>query len=70
MSLTSPMRSPADNGIGKAKTDGVVQLKHGLGTSIVEALAQQLAARVEITTGESGTTLALLHRGAAIPEAA
>jgi two-component sensor histidine kinase len=66
------MLSIADNGVGKPEPGGVFQLKHGLGTSIVQALAQQLAANVEVTTGESGTTLALVHRGSntAIPQAA
>jgi chemotaxis protein methyltransferase CheR len=53
--------SIADNGVGKTANSDVFQTKGGLGTSIVQALAQQLAARIEITTGASGTTLALHH---------
>jgi chemotaxis protein methyltransferase CheR len=65
--------SIADNGVGKAEPGGAFQTKHGgLGTSIVQALAQQLGARVEVTTGSSGTTLALRHTGssAKVPQAA
>ena len=52
--------SVADNGVGKL--DGVfAQAKTGLGTSIVEALAQQLEARVEIVTGPDGTTASVKH---------
>ncbi len=49
----------ADNGVGKTMGDDEGQSSAGLGTSIVQALAQQLGARVEVTTGSSGTTLAL-----------
>jgi two-component sensor histidine kinase len=64
--------SIADNGVGKPEPGGVFRLKHGLGTSIVQALAQQLAANVEVTTGAGGTTLALVHTGSntSIPQAA
>lgn len=51
--------SIADNGVGKPEGTQT----HGLGTSIVQALAQQLGARVDVTTGPSGTTLALHHTG-------
>jgi two-component sensor histidine kinase len=50
--------SVADNGIGRP--DGVfAQVKTGLGTSIVKALAQQLGAQVEILAGPQGTTVSV-----------
>jgi two-component sensor histidine kinase len=55
--------SIADNGIGVPE-DGVAPSKpkrSGLGTSIVKALAQQLEARVETSSGQSGTTVSLTH---------
>ena len=54
------MLSISDNGQGKP-TDGAVVAKSGLGTSIVNALAQQLAARVEILSGQSGTMVSVSH---------
>ena len=50
----------ADDGVGKRINSPAVA-KGGLGTSIINALAQQLAARVDLITGESGTTLAIIH---------
>jgi hypothetical protein len=32
-----------------------------LGTSIVNALAQQLHAQVDVVSGESGTTVSIIH---------
>ena len=52
--------SVADNGIGK-RTDAFAQSRSGLGTSIVKALAQQLDARVEVTSGPQGTTVSVTH---------
>jgi two-component sensor histidine kinase len=52
--------SVADNGIGK-RTDAFAQSKAGLGTSIVTALAQQLDARVEVSSGPHGTTVSVAH---------
>jgi chemotaxis protein methyltransferase CheR len=52
--------SVADNGIGR-RTDPFAQTKAGLGTSIVKALAQQLDAKVEISSGPAGTTIAVTH---------
>ena len=50
--------SVADNGIGRP--DGVfAQVKTGLGTSIVKALAHQLGAQVEILAGPLGTTVSV-----------
>jgi two-component sensor histidine kinase len=52
--------SVADNGIG-APVGVFAQAKSGLGTSIVNALAQQLDARVEVSSGASGTTVSVSH---------
>jgi two-component sensor histidine kinase len=50
--------SVADNGIGRP--DGVfAQIKTGLGTSIVKALAHQLGAQVETLAGPQGTTVSV-----------
>jgi chemotaxis protein methyltransferase CheR len=50
--------SVADNGVGRP--DGVfAQVKTGLGTSIVKALAQQLGAQVETLAGPQGTTVSV-----------
>jgi two-component sensor histidine kinase len=64
--------SVADNGTGKP--DGVfAQPKTGLGTGIVNALAKQLSAQVEIVSGSQGTTVSITHatfatKGAELPE--
>jgi two-component sensor histidine kinase len=52
--------SVADNGIG-APVGVFAQAKSGLGTSIVNALAQQLEARVDISSGPEGTTVSVAH---------
>jgi chemotaxis protein methyltransferase CheR len=52
--------SVADNGIGKPAGD-FAQAKAGLGTSIVKALAQQLDARVDVSSGPQGTTVSVSH---------
>jgi chemotaxis protein methyltransferase CheR len=50
--------SVADNGMGRP--DGVfAQVKTGLGTSIVKALAHQLGAQVETFAGPQGTTVSV-----------
>jgi two-component sensor histidine kinase len=50
--------SVADNGMGRP--DGVfAQVKTGLGTSIVKALAHQLGAQVETVAGPQGTTVSV-----------
>jgi two-component sensor histidine kinase len=50
--------SVADNGVGRP--DGVfAQVKTGLGTSIVNALAQQLGAQVETLADSQGTTVSV-----------
>lgn len=62
----------ADNGVGKSIEENGEQSSAGLGTSIVQALAQQLGARVEVTSSPSGTTLAFHHAGppSELPKAA
>jgi two-component sensor histidine kinase len=50
----------SDNGIGKA--DGAFdKTKSGLGTSLIEALAKQLDARVDVLTNRRGTTVSIAH---------
>ena len=49
----------SDNGSGKTAIDG--QENPGLGTSIVEALGQQLEARLDVLTGSNGTQVSLTH---------
>jgi two-component sensor histidine kinase len=52
--------SVADNGIG-APVSVFAQAKTGLGTSIINALAQQLDARVDVLSGAQGTTVSITH---------
>ena len=52
--------SVVDNGIG-APVGVFAQAKSGLGTSIVNALAQQLEARVDVTSGSQGTSVLVTH---------
>jgi two-component sensor histidine kinase len=52
--------SVVDNGIG-APVGVFAQAKSGLGTSIVNALAQQLDAKVEVLSGAQGTTVSVAH---------
>ena len=52
--------SVSDNGVGRP--DKVHERVHiGLGTSIVEALAHQLDARVEVSSGPQGTIVSIIH---------
>src|SRR5580704_17673216 len=61
--------SVGDNGIG-APVGVYAQAKSGLGTSIVNALAQQLDAKVEVLSGAHGTTVSVSHATfAKMPEA-
>jgi two-component sensor histidine kinase len=53
--------SVADNGIG-APVGVFAQAKTGVGTSIINALAQQLDARVDVLSGAQGTTVSITHR--------
>jgi chemotaxis protein methyltransferase CheR len=52
--------SVSDDGVG-LQQDGHGDRHTGLGTSIVEALAQQLKARVEITTRSPGMIVSIVH---------
>jgi len=52
--------SVADNGIG-APVGVFAQAKSGLGTSIVNALAQQLEARVDVVSSPQGTSVLVTH---------
>jgi two-component sensor histidine kinase len=52
--------SVADNGIG-APVGVFAQAKSGLGTSIVNALAQQLDAKVEVLGDANGTAVSVSH---------
>lgn len=54
--------SVSDNGVGTPET--MAAAKPGLGTSIVEALANQLDATVSTKGGFPGTTVSITHRGA------
>lgn len=48
----------SDNGAGKSDAD---RGKHGLGTSLIQALGEQLDARVDIITNRSGMTASITH---------
>jgi len=52
--------SVSDNGVGTPES--LADAKPGLGTSIVEALANQLEATVETEGGYPGTTVSVTHR--------
>ena len=52
--------SVADNGIG-APVGVFAQAKSGLGTSIINALAEQLQARVDVVSGRQGTSVVVTH---------
>jgi two-component sensor histidine kinase len=51
--------SVADNGIGMPSDDAGAQA--GLGTSIVQALAKQLDARINVSDSSPGTLVTLTH---------
>jgi chemotaxis protein methyltransferase CheR len=51
--------SVSDNGAGKPNT--TARPKSGLGTSIINALAKQLDAKVATATGPAGTTVSVTH---------
>ena len=63
--------SIADNGMGKT-IEATSAAKSGLGTSIVNALAQQLDARVDFVSGPTGTTVFVVHAASStqLPHAA
>ena len=52
--------SIADNGVGKPH-EGAADAKSGLGTSIVQALANELDAKVEMASDQYGTTVSISH---------
>ncbi|MFN3536784.1 MAG: sensor histidine kinase [Brevundimonas sp.] len=61
--------SVCDDGVGMPATPA--NTTPGLGTSIVEALAQQLHAEVKVDTGKGGTTVSVVHvhgRSAAVSD--
>ncbi len=59
---TSWKLTVSDNGVGAPdESVRVGRSKSGLGTSIVNALAQQLDARVIVSTGPNGTTVSMTH---------
>jgi two-component sensor histidine kinase len=52
--------SVSDNGVG-LQEDVLLRRRAGLGTSIVEALAHQLKARVEVSSGLPGMSVSIIH---------
>jgi two-component system, sensor histidine kinase PdtaS len=58
--------SVSDNGIGMPPTQTI---KAGLGTSIVEALASRLDAEIHTSSGNSGTTISIVHAETAVTAA-
>jgi chemotaxis protein methyltransferase CheR len=50
----------SDDGVGRTH-DGPKSARTGLGTSIVESLAQQLDCRVEVSSGPQGTMVSIVH---------
>jgi two-component sensor histidine kinase len=54
--------SIADNGVGKPLA-GAADAKSGLGTSIVQALANELDAKVDNASDQYGTTVSIRHVG-------
>jgi two-component sensor histidine kinase len=52
--------SVCDNGVGRGESDGSPK-KGGLGTSLVSALAQQLDAKVEISSSVTGMSVSITH---------
>jgi PAS domain S-box-containing protein len=59
---TSWRLAVSDNGIGIAESHlDLDKTTHGLGTIIVEALAKQLDARVDVVRSPNGTTVSITH---------
>jgi chemotaxis protein methyltransferase CheR len=52
--------SVTDNGVGRANGSGNAA-KGGLGTSLVNALAQSLDAQVKTTSGPEGMSVSITH---------
>jgi len=63
MSLERIGNSLFPTGVGKPdeSVGRIGQIKPGLGTSIVKALADQLEARVEVASSSRGTTVSLTY---------
>jgi two-component sensor histidine kinase len=63
--------SISDNGLGKS-IEAASGAKSGLGTSILNALAQQLDAQVDVASSSTGTTVSVIHAAspAQLPHAA
>lgn len=61
--------SVVDDGIGNSETRSA-GMAPGLGTSIVQALARQLDARVEVSMTATGTAVAITHAASPVPAAA
>jgi two-component sensor histidine kinase len=55
--------SVSDNGVGMPRRHG--HAKAGLGTSIIEALARQLDARIDVADAGPGTIVSVVHEAAA-----
>jgi len=51
--------SVTDNGVGMAP--GAIVAKRGLGTNIIEALAKQLGAIIEVGDADPGTAVSIAH---------
>ena len=68
---TSWRLAVADNGVGQAEGRAAKTMP-GLGTSIVEALAKQLDARVAVSMTSHGTSVSITHGtfGSRLPAAA
>ena len=58
--------SIGDNGVGMPKN--AADAKPGLGTGIVEALARQLEAVIDVSDADPGTNVAVIHRASAAVE--
>ncbi len=52
--------SVSDNGVGRSENDGAPK-KGGLGTSLVNALAQQLDAKVSVSSSAGGMSVSITH---------
>ncbi|HEY4941898.1 MAG TPA: histidine kinase dimerization/phosphoacceptor domain -containing protein [Rhizomicrobium sp.] len=63
--------SVCDNGVGRPEDDGTAK-KGGLGTSLVNALAHQLDAKVQIASTQAGMSVTITHATftALVPQAA
>jgi PAS domain S-box-containing protein len=51
----------SDNGIGKPDANAAEGIKHGLGTSLVQSLAKQLDATVDIKSDSHGRAVSITH---------